>query len=139
MLMLPIIGTSLGHCRSFACRANASDLAGVIESLRLNDVILVGHSTGGGEITRYMGCHGTARIARAVLVGAVAPLMLRTDGNPQGSPIEAFDAIRAGVAADRSQFYQDLSASFYGANRPGATVSRGLRDSFWLMGMQRNA
>jgi non-heme chloroperoxidase len=114
----------------------ASDLAEVIESLRLNDVILVGHSAGGGEITRYMSCHGTARVCRAVLVGAVAPLMLRTDANPQGAPIEAFDAIRSGVAADRSQFYQDLSASFYGANRPGSTVSRGLRDSFWLMGMQ---
>jgi non-heme chloroperoxidase len=114
----------------------ASDLAEVIESLRLNDVILVGHSAGGGEITRYMSCHGTARVCRAVLVGAVAPLMLRTDANTQGTPIEVFDAIRSGVAADRSQFYQDLSASFDGANRPAPTVSRGLRDSFWLMGMQ---
>src|SRR5271165_1278234 len=114
----------------------AADLAQLIESLQLNEVILVGHSTGGGEITRYMGCYGTARIAKAVLVGAVAPLMLRTEANPEGSPIEAFDAIRAGVAADRSQFYQDLSASFYGANRAGSTVSQGMRDWFWLMGMQ---
>jgi non-heme chloroperoxidase len=114
----------------------ASDLAQLIEALRLTDVILVGHSTGGGEITRYMGTYGTARVAKAVLVGAVAPLMLRTDANPQGTPIEAFDAIRAGVAADRSQFLQDLSASFYGANRPGSAVSPGMRDWFWLMGMQ---
>jgi non-heme chloroperoxidase len=114
----------------------AGDLAELIESLRLNDVILVGHSAGGGEITRYMGCHGTARVSRAVLVGAVAPLMLRTDANPHGTPAEAFDAIRARVAADRSQFYQDLGAAFYGANRPGSAVSRGLRDAFWLMGMQ---
>ncbi len=114
----------------------ASDLAELIEALRLTDVILVGHSVGGGEITHYMGSYGTARVAKAVLVGAVAPLMLRTDANPEGTPIEAFDAIRAGVAADRSQFYQDLSTSFYGANRPGSTVSAGMRDWFWLMGMQ---
>ena len=113
----------------------ASDLAELIEALRLTEVILVGHSAGGGEITRYMGSYGTARVAKAVLVGAVAPLMLRTGANPEGTPIEAFDAIRAGVAADRSQFYQELSASFYGANRPGNTVSQGLRDSFWLMSM----
>ena len=114
----------------------ASDLAELIEALRLTDVILVGHSAGGGEITRYMGSYGTARVAKAVLVGAVAPLMLRTGANPEGTPVEAFDAIRAGMAADRSQFYQDLSASFYGANRPGSTVSAGIRDWFWLMGMQ---
>ncbi len=113
----------------------ADDLAELIDYLDLRDVVLVGHSTGGGEVCRYLGRHGTARVAKAVLVGAVAPLMLKTGANPKGTPIEAFDAIRAGVAADRSQYYQDLSASFYGANRPGSSVSQGLRDSFWLMGM----
>jgi non-heme chloroperoxidase len=113
----------------------ADDLAELIDYLDLRDVVLVGHSTGGGEVCRYLGRHGTARVAKAVLVGAVAPLMLKTDANPKGTPIEAFDAIRAGVATDRSQYYQDLSASFYGANRPGSSVSQGLRDSFWLMGM----
>ncbi len=113
----------------------ADDLAELIDYLDLGDVVLVGHSTGGGEVCRYLGRHGTARVAKAVLVGAVAPLMLKTGANPKGTPIEAFDAIRAGVAADRSQYYQDLSASFYGANRPGSSVSQGLRDSFWLMGM----
>jgi len=113
----------------------ADDLAELIDYLDLRDVVLVGHSTGGGEVCRYLGRHGTARVAKAVLVGAVAPLMLKTDANPRGTPMEAFDAIRAGVAADRSQYYQDLSASFYGANRPGSSVSQGLRDSFWLMGM----
>ncbi len=113
----------------------ADDLAELIDYLDLRDVVLVGHSTGGGEVCRYLGRHSTARVAKAVLVGAVAPLMLKTDANPRGTPIEAFDAIRAGVAADRSQYYQDLSASFYGANRPGSSVSQGLRDSFWLMGM----
>jgi non-heme chloroperoxidase len=113
----------------------ADDLAELIDYLDLRDVVLVGHSTGGGEVCRYLGRHGTARVAKAVLVGAVAPLMLKTDANPKGTPIEAFDAIRAGVAADRSQYYQDLSASFYGANRPGNSVSQGLRDSFWLMSM----
>jgi non-heme chloroperoxidase len=114
----------------------ADDLARVIEALNLSDVILVGHSTGGGEVTRYMGRHGTARVAKAVLVGAIPPLMLKTDANPDGTPIEAFDQIRAGVIADRSQFYKDLSAPFYGANRPGSTVSQGTRDAFWLWGMQ---
>jgi non-heme chloroperoxidase len=113
----------------------ADDLAELIDYLDLRDVVLVGHSTGGGEVCRYLRGHGTARVAKAVLVGAVAPLMLKTDANPKGTPIEAFDAIRAGVAADRSQYYQDLSASFYGANRPGSSVSQGLRDSFWLMSM----
>ena len=113
----------------------ADDLAELMDYLDLRDVVLVGHSTGGGEVCRYLRRHGTARVAKAVLVGAVAPLMLKTDANPKGTPIEAFDAIRAGVAADRSQYYQDLSASFYGANRPGSSVSPGLRDSFWLMGM----
>jgi non-heme chloroperoxidase len=114
----------------------ADDLAEVIEALDLHDVILVGHSTGGGEVTRYIGRHGTARVAKAVLLGAIPPLMLKTEANPDGLPIEAFDAIRAGVSADRSQFYKDLSAAFYGANRPGSTVSQGVRDAFWLMSMQ---
>jgi non-heme chloroperoxidase len=114
----------------------ADDLAELIEALDLHDAILVGHSTGGGEVARYIGRHGTARVAKAVLLGAVAPLMLKTDANPGGLPIEAFDQIRAGVTADRSQFYKDLSGSFYGANRPDSTVSQGTRDAFWLMSMQ---
>jgi non-heme chloroperoxidase len=113
----------------------ADDLAGLIEHLDLRDVVLVGHSTGGGEVTRYMGRHGTARVARAVLLSAIPPLMLKTDGNPEGLPLSAFDAIREGVAGDRSQFYKDLSAAFYGANRPGSTVSQGKRDEFWLQSM----
>jgi non-heme chloroperoxidase len=113
----------------------ADDLAELIEKLDLDDAILVGHSTGGGEVVRYLGRHGTSRVAKAVLVGAVPPLMLRTDANPGGLPIEAFDAIRDGLLKDRSQFYKDLSAPFYGANRAGATVSQGLRDSFWAMSM----
>jgi non-heme chloroperoxidase len=114
----------------------ADDLAELIEQLDLHDVILVGHSTGGGEVTRYIGRHGTERVAKAVLVSAIPPLMLKTEANPGGLPIEVFDEIRAGVAADRSQFYKDLSAPFYGANRPGAGVSQGVRDAFWLMSMQ---
>ncbi|MGO4613096.1 alpha/beta fold hydrolase [Nocardia sp. 2YAB30] len=114
----------------------ADDLAAVINELELTDAVLVGHSTGGGEVTRYLSRHGTARVTKAVLLGAVPPLMLRTDANPDGLPIDVFDGIRAGVAADRSQFYQDLTAAFYGANREGSTVSQGLRDHFWLMGMQ---
>jgi non-heme chloroperoxidase len=114
----------------------ADDLAALIDTLDLKDAVLVGHSTGGGEVTRYIGRHGTSRLARAVLVGAVPPLMLKTAANPGGLPIEAFDQIRAGVAADRSQFYKDLSAPFYGANRPGAQVSQGIRDMFWLWSMQ---
>ena len=114
----------------------ADDLAALIETLDLHDAVLVGHSTGGGEVARYIGRHGTSRIARAVLVGAVPPLMLKTAANPGGLPIEAFDQIRAGVTTDRSQYYKDLSAPFYGANRPGAKVSQGLRDMFWLWSMQ---
>ena len=114
----------------------ADDLAALIETLDLHDAVLVGHSTGGGEVARYIGRHGTARLARAVLVGAVPPLMLKTAANPGGLPIEAFDQIRAGVTTDRSQYYQDLSAPFYGANRPGAKVSQGIRDMFWLWSMQ---
>jgi len=114
----------------------ADDLATLVETLDLHDAIHVGHSTGGGEVARYIGRHGTKRVARAVLIGAVPPLMLRTAANPGGLPMEAFDAIRAGVRADRSQFFKDLTVPFYGANRPGAKVSQGLKDSFWLQGMQ---
>ena len=114
----------------------ADDLADLVEALDLHDAIHVGHSTGGGEVARYIGRHGTARVAKAVLLSAIPPLMLKTDANPEGLPIEVFDEIRAGVAADRSQFYKDLSANFYGANRPGSTVSQGTRDAFWLMSMQ---
>jgi non-heme chloroperoxidase len=114
----------------------ADDLAELIEELDLHDVILVGHSTGGGEVTRYIGRHGTTRVAKAVLVSAVPPLMLKTEANPGGLPIEAFDELRDGVARDRSQFYEDLSFAFYGANREGSTVSQGVRDAFWMMSMQ---
>jgi non-heme chloroperoxidase len=114
----------------------ADDLAALIESLGLADAVVVGHSTGGGEVTRYIGRHGLSRVAKAVLVDAVAPLMLKTAANPGGLPIAAFDELRAGVRNDRSQFYKDLSAPFYGANRPGAQVSQGLRDQFWLQSMQ---
>ncbi len=113
----------------------ADDLAELLETLDLKDTILVGHSTGGGEVTRYIGRHGTERVAKAVLIGAVSPLMLKTPANPEGTPIEAFDQIRANVKADRSQFWKDLSLPFYGYNRPGAKVSEGVRDSFWLQGM----
>ena len=113
----------------------ADDLAALVEALDLKDAIHVGHSTGGGEVARYIGRHGTKRVAKAVLIGAVPPLMLKTATNPGGLPMEAFDEIRAGVLADRSQFFKDLSIPFYGANRPGAKVSQGLRDSFWLQGM----
>jgi len=113
----------------------ADDLATLVKTLDLKQAIHVGHSTGGGEVARYIGRHGTERVAKAVLIGAVPPLMLKTVANPGGLPMEAFDQIRAGVHADRSQFFKDLSAPFYGANRPGAKVSQGLRDSFWLQGM----
>jgi non-heme chloroperoxidase len=114
----------------------ADDLARLVETLDLTKAIHVGHSTGGGEVARYIGRHGTKRVAKAVLIGAVTPLMLKTAANPDGAPMSAFDGIRAGVLADRSQFFQDLSAPFYGANRSGAKVSQGLRDSFWRQGMQ---
>jgi non-heme chloroperoxidase len=114
----------------------ADNLATLIDELDLSDVVLVGHSTGGGEVTRYIGRHGTERVAKVMLVGAVPPLMLKTEANPGGLPIEVFDEIRAGVTADRSQFYKDLTAPFYGANRPGAQVSQGIRDAFWLQSMQ---
>src|SRR5216683_1932428 len=113
----------------------ADDLAALTEKLDLKKAIHVGHSTGGGEVARYIGRHGTKRVAMAVLIGAVPPLMLKTSANPGGLPITVFDGIRAGVQADRSQFFKDLSAPFYGANRPGAKVSEGVRNSFWLQGM----
>lgn len=113
----------------------ADDLATLVEKLDLRNAIHVGHSTGGGEVTRYIGRHGTKRVAKAVLVSAIPPLMLKTPANPGGTPIEAFDQLRAATLADRSQFLKDLSGPFYGANRPGAKVSQGLRDSFWLQGM----
>ena len=113
----------------------ADDLAQLVEALDLKDVTHVGHSTGGGEVARYIGRHGTKRVAGAVLISAVPPLMVKTSANPGGLPIDVFDGIRAGVLADRSQFFKDLSLPFYGANRPGAKVSQGLRDSFWLQGM----
>ena len=114
----------------------ADDLAAVIEALDLNDVTLVGHSTGGGEVARYIGRHGTSRVARVVLIAAVPPSLLKTATNPEGLPIEAFDGIRAGLAKDRSQFYKDLAIQFYGANRPGAQVSQGVLDQFWTWSMQ---
>jgi len=113
----------------------ADDLAALTEKLDLKDAVHVGHSTGGGEVTRYIGRHGTKRVAKAVLIGAIPPLMLKTPANPGGLPIDVFDQIRRGVQSDRSQFFMDLSMPFYGFNRPGAKVSQGLRDSFWLQGM----
>ena len=114
----------------------ADDLAALVEALDLRDAIHVGHSTGGGEVARYIGRHGTVRVAKAVLISAVPPLMLKTAANPGGLPIDVFDGIRAAVLADRSQCFRDLAEPFYGANRPGATVSQGVKDSFWLQGMQ---
>ena len=137
-----------GHGRSEQAYANndmngyADDLAAVIETLNLKNVTVVGHSTGGGEVARYIGRHGTKRVSKAVLIAAVPPIMLKTAANPEGLPIEVFDAIRAGVAKDRSQFYKDLAIQFYGANREGAKVSQGTVDQFWLWSMQcglRNA
>jgi non-heme chloroperoxidase len=113
----------------------SDDLATLVEKLDLKNAIHVGHSTGGGEVARYIGRHGTKRVARAVLISAVPPLMVKTPANPAGLPIEAFDALRASVLGDRSQFFEDLSAPFYGYNRPGAKVSQGVRDSFWMQGM----
>jgi non-heme chloroperoxidase len=113
----------------------ADDLAALVQKLDVKDAIHVGHSTGGGEVARYIGRHGTKRVAKAVLISAVPPLMLKTAANPAGLAIDVFDQLRAAVLADRAQFWKDLSAPFYGANRPGAKVSQGLRDSFWLQGM----
>jgi non-heme chloroperoxidase len=114
----------------------ADDLATLVKKLDLKNAIHVGHSTGGGEVARYIGRHGTELVTKAVLIGSVTPLMLKTAANPGGLPLDAFEQIRAGVLADRSQFFKDLTVPFYGANRPNAKVSQGLRDSFWLQGMQ---
>ena len=114
----------------------ADDLAAVLDSLAIKDATLVGHSTGGGEVAHYVGRHGTARVAQVVLIGAVPPIMLKTEANPGGLPLSVFDGIRAGVLADRSQFYKDLAVPFYGYNRPGAKASQGAIDSFWRQGMQ---
>jgi non-heme chloroperoxidase len=113
----------------------ADDLAELVKALDLKDAIHVGHSTGGGEVARYIARHGASRVAKAVLIGAVPPLMLKTKNNPLGTPIEMFDQLRASVLADRSQLWKDLSLPFYGYNRPGAKVSEGVRESFWLQGM----
>jgi non-heme chloroperoxidase len=113
----------------------ADDLAELIEKLDLKNLIMIGHSTGGGEVAHYIGRHGTKRVAKVVLVGAVPPLMLKTDANPEGTALEVFDSIRKGTAEDRSQFYKDLSMPFYGFNRDGAKINEGLRETFWLMGM----
>ncbi len=114
----------------------ADDLAELIEKLDLNNLVMIGHSTGGGEVAHYIGRHGSKRVAKVVLVGAVPPLMLKTAANPEGTPLEVFDGIRKGTATNRSQFFKDLTMPFYGFNRPGAKVDDGLRESFWLMGMQ---
>src|SRR5882757_2685057 len=114
----------------------ADDLAAVLDALDVKDAMLVGHSTGGGEVARYIGRHGTGRVSKAVLIGAVPPIMVKTEANPGGLPIDVFDGLRAGVANDRSQFYKDFSAPFYGANRAGSKVSQGVRDQFWLQSMQ---
>ncbi len=114
----------------------ADDLAAVIEALDLRDATLVGHSTGGGEVARYIGRHGTSRVAKAVLIAAVPPILLKSATNPEGLPIEVFDDMRHRLMEDRSQFYKDLAPMFYGANRSGATVSQGVLDQFWLWSMQ---
>ena len=114
----------------------ADDLAAVIEALDLKEAILVGHSTGGGEVARYIGRHGTKRVAKAVLIAAVPPIMLKSAANPEGLPMEVFDSMRSSLTKDRSQFYRDLATQFYGANRPGAKVSQGILDQFWLWSMQ---
>ena len=114
----------------------ADDLQAVIEALDLRDATLVGHSTGGGEVARYIGRHGTTRVAKAVLIAAVPPIMLQSASNPEGLPLEVFDSLRASLVKDRSQFYRDLAVMFYGANRPGAQVSQGTLDQFWLWSMQ---
>jgi len=114
----------------------ADDLAELITTLDLKDVTVVGHSTGGGEVARYIGRHGTTRVAKAVLIAAVPPIMLKTEANPEGLPIDVFNAIRAGLVKDRSQFYRDLAIQFYGANRPGAAISQGVLDQFWLWSMR---
>jgi non-heme chloroperoxidase len=114
----------------------ADDLATLVATLNLEGATFIGHSTGGGEVARYIGRHGTSRVAKAVLVSAVPPLMVKTPANPGGLPLEVFDGLRAAMTADRAQFFQDFTTPFYGANRPGAKVSQGLRDSFWLQAME---
>jgi non-heme chloroperoxidase len=113
----------------------ADDLAELFEALDLKDAVMVGHSTGGGEVARYLGRHGSKRVAKAVLIGAVPPLMLKTDKNPGGLPLSAFDGLRASLVADRSQFYRELTLPFYGYNRAGTKISEGVQESFWLQGM----
>lgn len=113
----------------------ADDLAELVAALDLKDAVHVGHSTGGGEVVRYMGRHGTGRVAKAITIGAIPPLMLKTENNPSGLPMEVFDGLRSAVVADRPQFFKDLSMPFYGYNRPGAKVSEGVRESFWMQGM----
>jgi non-heme chloroperoxidase len=131
-----------GHGRSSQASSRndmdgyADDLAAVIEELELNDVALVGHSTGGGEVARYIGRHGTKRVAKAVLIAAVPPIMVKSPTNPEGLPIKVFDDMRSSLIKDRSQFYKDLAMAFYGANREGAKVSQGILDQFWLWSMQ---
>ena len=114
----------------------ADDLSELLETLDLKEVTMVGHSTGGGEVARYIGRHGNERVKKAVLIGAITPIMLKSDKNPGGLPVSVFDDIRAGVATDRSQFFKDLTLPFYGYNKPDAKVSQGVRDAFWLQGMQ---
>jgi non-heme chloroperoxidase len=114
----------------------ADDLATLFDTLDLKDAVMVGHSTGGGEVARYLGRHGSKRVAKAVLISAVPPIMVKSASNPGGLPIEVFDGIRAGVLSDRSQFYRDLSLPFFGYNRPGAKISDGVRENFWYQGMQ---
>jgi non-heme chloroperoxidase len=131
-----------GHGRSSQASSGndmnryADDLAAVLETLDLKQATLVGHSTGGGEVARYIGRHGTKRVAAAVLIAAVPPIMVKSAANPEGLPIEVFDGLRSGLNQDRSQFYKDFALMFYGANRPGAKVSQGLLDQFWLWSMQ---
>jgi non-heme chloroperoxidase len=131
-----------GHGRSSQASSGndmngyADDLAAVIEMLDLNEITLVGHSTGGGEVTRYIGRHGTKRVAAAVLIAAVPPIMVKSAANPEGLPMEVFDGLRSSLNKDRSQFYKNLALMFYGANRPGAEVSQGILDQFWLWSMQ---
>jgi non-heme chloroperoxidase len=131
-----------GHGRSSQASSGndmdtyADDLAAIVEALDLKDVTMVGHSTGGGEVARYIGRHGTKRVARAILIAAVPPILLKSAANPEGIPIEVFDGLRGALAADRSQFYKDFALRFYGANRPGAKVAQGTLDQFWLWSMQ---
>jgi non-heme chloroperoxidase len=131
-----------GHGRSSQASSGndmdgyADDLAALVDTLNLKDVTMVGHSTGGGEVTRYIGKYGTKRVSKAVLVAAVPPILLKSATNPEGVGIEVFDSLRSGLTADRSQFYKDFAVMFYGANRPGAKVSQGLLDQFWLWSMQ---